>query len=194
VPPETDRRDELLDQLLELFLAEGLRQFTLGELAARLHCSKTTLYSLGHSKERVTVNTVVRFFQRAAQSVERRTAEETGPAERVVAYLQAVAAELRPASPAFMADVAAHPALHSVYERNTEAAARRLGELIAEGAAQGDFRAVHGAFVADTVAATMARIQSGEVARATGLRDADAYEELAALVLNGIRSGPTKLD
>jgi hypothetical protein len=34
----------------------------------------------------------------------------------------------------------------------------------------------------------MARIQSGAVLAATGLGDADAYDELAALVLDGIRS------
>ena len=41
------RREELLDRLVELFLAEGFRHLTLGDLAARLHCSKSTLYALG---------------------------------------------------------------------------------------------------------------------------------------------------
>jgi hypothetical protein len=54
--------------------------------------------------------------------------------------------------------------------------------------ASGDFRDVHAAFVADTVAGTMQRIQSGDVLRTTGLHDAEAYDELARLVLRGIRS------
>jgi hypothetical protein len=87
-----------------------------------------------------------------------------------------------------MTDLAAHPATRAVYERNTQAAARRVGELIGEGIAAGMFRHVHGAFVADTVAAAMRRIQTGEVLTATGLSDAQAYDELAGLILNGIRS------
>jgi hypothetical protein len=34
----------------------------------------------------------------------------------------------------------------------------------------------------------MARIQSGAVLAATGLADADAYDELAAVLLEGIRT------
>ena len=34
----------------------------------------------------------------------------------------------------------------------------------------------------------MTRIQTGTVLAATGLHDADAYHELAALVLSGIRA------
>ena len=52
----------------------------------------------------------------------------------------------------------------------------------------GEFRAVHPAFVADAVAATMQQIQLGAVLAATGLSDAEAYDKLAALVLDGIRS------
>jgi AcrR family transcriptional regulator len=186
----TDRHDRLLDELVGLFLGEGFREFTLADLAERLHCSKTTLYALGHSKEQVTVNAVIRFFTLATASVEAATAMQTEPAARIVAYLRAVADALRPASTAFMADLAAHPATRAVYERNTIAAALLVGELIDEGIAAERFRHVHGAFVADTVAATMRRIQTGEVLEATGMHDAAAYDELAALVLNGIRSRP----
>ncbi|MGX6447767.1 TetR/AcrR family transcriptional regulator [Patulibacter sp. S7RM1-6] len=183
-----DRQQELLDGLVALFVAEGFRRFTLGDLTVRLRCSKSTLYALGESKEQLVGNAVVHFFRTATAEVERRTALETDPAARVQAYLTAVADALRPASPAFIEDVAAHPAARQAYARNTRIAARRVRELIDEGVASGAFRAVHAAFVADTVAATMARIQSGDVQRATGLRDAEAYEELATLVLRGVRS------
>jgi len=182
-------RDALLDELVALFLAEGFRRFTLAQLAARLRCSKTTLYGLGHSKEQLTANALKRFFRVSTEAVEARTAAAGGPAERIAEYLRAVADALRPASPAFMADVAAHPLAREIYERNTAIAAERVRQLIAEGVRAGDFRDVHAAFVADTVAAAMARIQTGQVRAATGLRDADAYDELAALVLDGVRNG-----
>lgn len=182
-------REALLDDLVALFLAEGFHHLTLAQLAARLHCSKTTLYGLGHSKEQVTANAVKRFFRVSTATVEERTASVADPADRIAAYLRAVADALRPASPAFIADLAGHPAAREIYERNTARAAGRVSELIAEGVRLGAFRDVHAAFVADTVAATMTRIQSGQVLAATGLRDADAYDELAALVLDGVRNG-----
>lgn len=181
-------RDTLLAELVALFLAEGFGDFTLAQLAARLRCSKTTLYGLGHSKEELTANALKRFFRDATAAVEARTAEADDPADRIARYLRAVADQLRAASPAFMADLAAHPRAREIYERNTALAATRVAELIAEGVRSGTFRDVHAAFVADTIAATMQRIQTGQVLEATGLHDADAYAELAALALDGIRS------
>jgi AcrR family transcriptional regulator len=168
-------------------LAEGLRDLTLNDLAGRLHCSKSTLYALGSSKEQLIAVAVRRFFRTATDVVEERTAAQPDAPARIVAYLRAVADALAPASPRFMDDLARHPAASEVYRRNTRLAAQRVSELVRDGVQDGSFRGVHAGFVADTVAATMERIQSGETGRATGLTDSQAYAELATLVLNGIR-------
>ena len=63
-----------------------------------------------------------------------------------------------------------------------------MSELIAEGVANGAYRRVDPAFAADMIAAAMARIGRGEVARATGLDDGVAFLTLYDLVLHGLRS------
>ncbi|TQS45950.1 TetR/AcrR family transcriptional regulator [Cryptosporangium phraense] len=180
------RRTELLDALVALLLAEGFASFTLDDLAARLHCSKRTLYSIAGSKEQLVRTAVVHFFRGATAAVEDAVAREPDPAARITVYLQAVAVALRPASAAILDDVASFPPAAEIYERNTRAAARRIREFIDEGVAAGAFRATHTGFVADVVASTMVRIQQRQVAAATGLSDAEAYAELAALVTNGL--------
>ncbi|SFP68342.1 transcriptional regulator, TetR family [Geodermatophilus dictyosporus] len=182
----TARQAQLLDQLEELFLAEGFAGFTLEDLAVRLHCSKTTLYALADSKEQLAVRVVRHFFRRATAAVEARTAGEGDPARRVTAYLEAVARALTPASRAFHRDLEGFPPGRAVYEHNTAVAAERVSALIADGVAAGRFREVHPALVADTVTTLMLRIGRGDTARATGLDDAAAYRELAALLLRGI--------
>lgn len=186
--PSNARHEQLADQLVALFLAEGFRGFTLGQLAERLRCSKTTLYTLGESKEQLIGNAVVRFFRGATVEVERRTAAEDDPAAKLETYFIAVADQLRPASDTFIADLTAHPTARQAYARNTRIAAARVRELLDEGVASGAFREIHAAFVADTAVTAMERIQSGGVRDATGLHDAEAYEELARLVLRGVRS------
>jgi AcrR family transcriptional regulator len=182
----TRRQAELLDQLEALFLAEGFARFTLDDLALRLRCSKSTLYALAGSKEQLALRVVRHFFRKATAAVEARTFTVQDPALRVTAYLTAVAAALAPAGAAFHRDLEAFPPGREVYERNTALAADRVRELIADGVAAGRFREVHPALVADTVTTLMFRIGRGETARATGLDDAAAYRELAALLLNGI--------
>jgi AcrR family transcriptional regulator len=182
----TRRQAELLDQLEQLFLAEGFSRFTLDDLAVRLHCSKSTLYALAESKEQLAHRVIKHFFRKATAAVEAQTVTERDPALRVTAYLTAVARALAPAGPAFHRDLDGFAPGREVYERNTAMAAERVRELIAEGVAQGRFREVHPALVADTVTTLMFRIGRGDTARATGLDDAAAYRELAALLLHGI--------
>ena len=182
----TRRQAELLDQLESVFLAEGFGRFTLEELAVRLRCSKSTLYALAGSKEQLALRVIRHFFRKATAAVEAETVSESDPALRVTAYLRAVAQALAPASPAFHRDLDSFGPGREVYERNTALAADRVRALIAEGVAQGRFRDVHPGLVADTVTTLMVRIGRGETARATGLDDAAAYRELAALLLHGI--------
>ena len=182
----TRRQAELLDQLEALFLVEGFARFTLEDLAVRLHCSKSTLYALADSKEQLATRVIRHFFRKATEVVEARTVTEGDPARRVTAYLSAVAVALAPAGPAFHRDLDNFALGREVYERNTAMAADRVRELIAEGVAQGRFREVHPALIADTVTTLLFRIGRGDTARATGLDDATAYRELAALLLHGI--------
>ncbi|MGE2729977.1 TetR/AcrR family transcriptional regulator [Mycolicibacterium vaccae] len=184
----TRRRTELFDALVELFLVEGFAHLTLDDIAARLRCSKSTLYTLAASKEQLVQAATVHFFRTATEFVEARVAAATGARDRITAYLTAVGEALHRASDQFMADLDAFAPARQTYERNTRIAARRVQELIAEGVATGDFRDVHAAFAADLAATAMVRIQQRAVRENTGLDDAAAYRELAAILTGGIQA------
>lgn len=184
----TRRQAELLDRLLEVFLDEGFSHFTLDDLASRLHCSKTTLYALAPSKEQLSAAVVVHFFRRATDYIETQVARSTHPAERITVYLKAASAALRPAGNQFLADVAAFEPARAVYEQNTRIAADRVRALLREGMASGHFRDIDEAFVAEVVALAMHGIVTKELTSRTGLTDAQAYDQLARLVLLAITS------
>ncbi|ROZ89379.1 TetR/AcrR family transcriptional regulator [Gordonia sp. OPL2] len=187
----TTRRGDLFDGLVTLLLAEGFAHLGVAELAARLRCSKSTLYTLAGSKEQLVVKTVTHFFRVATDEVEGRVADTEGARAKVIAYLIAVGDALAPASEQFMTDLHAYAPTRELYERNTQAAARRVGELIANGVADGDFRDVNASFAADLAASMMSRIQRREVAATTGLDDAHAYRELASILTVGIDARTT---
>jgi AcrR family transcriptional regulator len=184
----TGRQSELFDRLVGLFLQEGFRHLTLDDLTTRLRCSKTTLYALADSREQLIRAAVVHFFRRATERIEARMQDVVGPHERLAAYLTVVAAELQPASSAFYEDVAAFGPAREVYERNTNLAAERVQHLIAEGARSRAFRPVDSTFVAAVATSAMVAIQRRQIAAATGLADAQAYRELAELLLHGLSS------
>lgn len=170
-----------------LMLAEGFSHLTIDDIVERLGCSKRTLYSIADSKEQLATQSVTLFFKRATDQVESKIKRTRSPAQRLTRYLDAVAEALQPASPEFFTDVAAFVPAREVYELNTQLATRRVRELISEGTGSGAFRKVPADFVAEVVASTMRRIVSGEIQRATGLTDAEAYQQLARLVVAAVQ-------
>lgn len=182
----TARQEDLLNRLVALFAAEGFTAFTLDDLVERMRCSKTSLYTLAGSKQELVVEVVKQYFRLSVPAVEAAVEKAAGPRARVVAYLTAVGDYLRPLSRDFMDDLAGFGPAAEVYRRNTAAAADRIRELIAEGIAAGEFRELHAAFAAEMVAATMFEIQRGEMFSRLEMTDAEAYAELASLVVHAL--------
>lgn len=179
-------RHQLLDELIELFLAEGFLELGVGDLAARLRCSRTTIYQVAPTKEQIVLTAIRGFFRRAAERIEAQVAGEPDPGARLSVYLTAVAEELAPASERFYADLQAYAPAAEIYEENTRLAARRVQDLVTAGVDAGALRPVHASFVGAAVAQVMTAIQGGAIASASGLADAAAYRALADLVVHGV--------
>lgn len=190
-PPTLTRRAEILRQLRELFLAEGFAQFSIGDLADRFRCSRSTLYAVAPSKEQLVVAAVRSYFHDAAERIEAKVAATEHPRQRLATYLAAVAAELEPVSAGFFADLAAFGPANDVYRENTRFAAQRVQELVGEGVKVGALRPVHASFVGAAVAEVMGAIQRGQIQTQASLSAAEAYRELADLILAGV-AGPVR--
>lgn len=180
----SSRTTALLDAMIDIVLAEGFIGLQMSDLAARLNCSKSTLYAIAPSKEQLLVSIVRTFFRRATQRIERAVDPAASAVERIDAYLSAVAAELAPASPAFFADLEQFAPAGDIYRQNTQIAAARVQELVLE-AAPG----IDPTFLGTVARLMMESIHRGDVSRATGLDDSAAYRALAQLILAGIAGG-----
>src|SRR5690606_18546588 len=66
------RRDELINELIDLFVREGFRDLSIEDLARELKRSKSTLYSVADSKEQIFVAVARAFFRRATARIEER--------------------------------------------------------------------------------------------------------------------------
>ncbi|HTR93167.1 MAG TPA: TetR/AcrR family transcriptional regulator [Trebonia sp.] len=182
------RRGELLNGLIEIFLAEGFTGFSVEDLAIRLQCSKSTLYAVAPSKEQLITAVVRAFFRRATEQVEARLAAEADPAARIGVYLDSIAAELVPASPAFYADLDTFAPAGEIYAQNTAFAARRVQGLVRD--AQRPGHPVDAVFIGAVAAKVIESIQQGQLRTLTSLDDAAAYRALADLIVAGIAGTP----
>jgi AcrR family transcriptional regulator len=182
----TGRQRALLAELEELFLAEGFVVFTLDDLAAKMHCSKSTLYTLAPSKEQLAVRVVAHFFKGAADTLEDRIAGLTDAREIIGEYLVGIADHLGRASASFMRDINDFGPARAAYELNSRAAASRIREFISQGVADGVFRQVHAELIAEMAGLLVEAIQTGVVGARTGVSDAEAFTALSELLLEGL--------
>jgi len=177
------RRDDLLAQLQQLVLQEGFSQLTVDDLAARLQCSKTTLYAISSSKEYLVTTVIKHFFRDATASIERQIETVREPSERIAVYLAGVGTAMRTMSPACYADMVTHDSTREIYALNSRAAAERVRRYISEGIRAGSYRTVNARFVGEAVSLLIEGIQHGELLDRTGLTSGDAFTELSDLVL-----------
>src|SRR5689334_6273102 len=157
------RDEELLDELIALYLEHGFLAFGVGDLATRLRCSRTTLYAIATSKEQIVLTAIRGYFRRAADRIEARVAAEPDQGLRLRVYLAAVSDELAPATDRFFADLAGYAPAAEVYEQNTRQAAQRVQDLITAGVEAGRLRPINAQFVGGAVAEVMSAIQIGRL-------------------------------
>src|SRR5690606_8564682 len=126
------RRDELINELIDLFISEGFRDLSIEDLARELKRSKSTLYSVADSKEQIFVAVARAFFRRATARIEERLEQSDQRAGRIASYLQAIADEFASASPHYYADLDAFAPTRDIYRANMDAASQRVQALVLE--------------------------------------------------------------
>lgn len=170
-------------QLLDLFLAEGFVALTLDDIAQRLSCSKATLYSIAPNRAELVRHTVGIYFRDSTRRADIAIERAHSSYAAIRAYLAQIARDLRPASGQFLADLSSYAPAREIYHLNTRAAARRVGELLEAGRERGELNAASVGFISEVVALTIELIYSGDLRERYSLSDADAFQQLANLVI-----------
>lgn len=176
------RADELMDLLEELVLTEGFARLTVAGMAARLRCSRRTLYELAPSKSELILAVLRRFFDRERRQAAVLIHHEDRPLRRVLAYLEIEARAAARASPVAFADIASWPPSRTLYEQQARESVAGLRRLIDEGIASGTFRPLHSAFAAEAIFGAVDRMREPNFAQRTGLSGMEALQALARLV------------
>lgn len=182
----SDRQDEILERLHDIVLTEGFADLTLDDMAARLQCSKSTLYSIASSREQLITRAIKRFFSDCTEHIEARINQEPDPRKRVGAYLECIGLEMARMSSACFDDMVGFDPTRDVYGLNSTIAARRVREMVQDGISKGIFRPLDAEFVAESVSLLIDGIMNGELLRRTGLSVERAYVELGKLMLSAL--------
>lgn len=178
------RHREVLDGLEEMVLAEGISEFTIGELAARMGCSRRTLYELAPSKEQLQLLVLDRLFQR----IGREALGAVDPASPIVEQLRQYVTSgidyaFRASAYDDMADV---PAARRLLDRHFRFAATIMERLLALAIERGEIRPVNAAVVAAMISTTAQHLSQGEVVEDLGISVGDALRDMLDALVGGL--------
>lgn len=184
----TSRGRELLDEIEAIFFDEGFARHSIDRLAARLHCSKGTLYDLAPTKDELVLVVIDRRLRRGGGMLLAELASLDDPVDRLAAFMRSELRHEPQRSIRFSEDTARHPAAARLIADHLRYALLTLQEIIEEGVASGRFRDVHPRMVAELVEATSMRVSDPEVLREAGLDFDQALRELCELVCAAVIS------
>lgn len=191
LPPEVERQLsarqlEVLEELEQILLRDGLADFTMAEIAALVGCSLRTLYGIAPSKDELLLTIVDRRLHRIGRAAIEGLDVSMTPIDALREYLQAANEAVQPETVAMSADlaqVAGAQRLVSTHEAYLIAVTKSLlDRAIAEAQiAPVDTAAV--AHVLGRLGGEFARPDVAEIALLSPKETADAISEL---ILQGL--------
>jgi AcrR family transcriptional regulator len=181
------RHREVLDQLEALFLADGFSGFSVRELAAHVGCSRRTLYEVAPSKDELVLIVLDRFLHRVGRAALDSIDTSRSFADQITAYFLG-GVELQRLTHLFGEELADDAAARRLFDRHYGFVMAVTEELVADGVAAGEFRAVDPAIVAGVLAGTGMFFNQPSVQSDIGLDLEPAIEGALDLVVRSIRA------
>ncbi|MCT9810779.1 TetR/AcrR family transcriptional regulator [Acidovorax sp. Be4] len=178
--------DEFLDELTQLLLAEGISSLTVGEMAARLHCSRRRLYDIAATKEELFCVAVERFFRGILDEGEALIGKEQELTAALAAYLSVGVRAAGRISVPFLKDVEDSDPARACFDAYQQTRTMRLSQLVDEGVRQGVFVACHGRVVSELILGAALRLRRPAFLAQADLTIEEAFQEFYRVLLGGL--------
>lgn len=186
MPALSARQEELLDALEALAMRERFGRVGVGDMAARLNCSRSTLYAIAPSKEQLFLLVMDRLMQHIESAALEGAARRSNPAARLSAYLERALEEIRKIEPPFIAEIHASAATRQRLAEFQRTIISQMREFIEAGIEAGEFEPVNSVLAAELLDAAASRIQDPRVLAESGLSGGEALTQVFQLVTRGL--------
>jgi AcrR family transcriptional regulator len=184
------RQEELLDALEALVRSEGFGGMTVGELAARLRCSRSTLYALAPSKEQIFLVVEARLLERIQAAALARAEAQTDATARLQGYLEGALEVIRDIGTPYLAEVHAYAPARQLLEEFQRTTIAQLRALIEAGIAEGVFQPVNAHLAAELLDAAASRLQEPRVLAEAGVSPGQALADVIQVITAGLLRRP----
>jgi AcrR family transcriptional regulator len=191
LPPEAERQLsarqlEVLDELEEKLLHEGLADLTMAEIAAGVGCSLRTFYGIAPSKDELLLTVVDRRLHRIGRAAIESLEPSMRPLDALRAYLRAANEAVQPEAMVLSADLAKVTGAARLFDAHEGYLIAVTQSLLDRAVAEGQIAPVDTTSVAHVLGGLgreFARPEVAAIAHASPKETADAISEL---ILQGL--------
>lgn len=184
--PDSPRLHRVLEAVKVMMIAEGSLHLSTAEIAARLRCSKSTLYKLAPNADGLFELVVRLWIAEGEDELEQRLAAATSWSDRLTAFLSAVVYTTSQASSRFLQDVAIVTRANQLIDKLEARREETLRGIIEGGVAASEFRPVDARLVAKLVIMTVEGVCNSDLLAEVGLSASDAIWEAWKVLQTGI--------
>lgn len=184
------RQIELLDELEETLLREGLAEQTMAQIAASVGCSLRTLYGIAPSKDELLLTVVDRRLHRIGRASIEALDASMPPLDALRTYLRAANEAVQPEALQLSADIARVSGAARLFDAHEAYLAAVTQSLLDRAVAEGHIAPVDTGAVAHVLAGLgreFARPEVAPIARSSPKETADAITEI---ILRGLLAEP----
>jgi AcrR family transcriptional regulator len=184
----TARQRELLDELEELVVAEGLAELTMAEIAAQVNCSLRTLYGIAPSRDELVLAVVDRRLRRIGRRAMESLDASLSPLAALRAYLQAANHAVQPEAVTFSRDFANVPGAQRLLDAHEDYVIAVTRSLIDRAVKEGDIAPVDSAAVAHVLGGLGREFARPGLADVTAASPKVAADALTEIILRGLQA------
>jgi AcrR family transcriptional regulator len=180
------RQLEVLDDLEERLLHEGLAELTMAEIAALVGCSLRTFYGIAPSRDELLLTVVDRRLHRIGRTAIEALDTSMTPLNALRAYLRAANEAVQPDAMVLSADLAKVAGARRLFDAHEDYLIAVTQSLLDRAVAEGQIPPVDTASIAHVLGGLgreFARPDVAEIAQAPPKETADAISEL---ILRGL--------
>ncbi|CAE6911321.1 hypothetical protein R69927_06018 [Paraburkholderia domus] len=178
--------EEFLAELADLIKREGVSSLGIGEIAARLRCSRRRLYEVAPTKEDLLLVIARQQFQDSLAEGFQAIAAESDPARRLIAYLNAGIRSSEALGAAFLADLQQSEEGRTMFDEFQLSRSEGAREILEAGVRCGEFRPINSDVVTEVLLGAAFRLRNPAFLRRAKLTVPEAFSEAYALVLQGL--------
>jgi len=178
-------RSELLDEIAVVFAEDGFVDVTVGELARRLRCSRTTLYQVAPTRDDLVLAVLGHVLTRIRRNANEAAAAALGAAVRLQAWALATIEGAGALTPRLLGDIAGWEPARSALEASLREVLADFAILFEAAIEAGEVRPANPVFAFQWLRGACSLANDPAFLESAGLTYSDALEEIRQAFFSG---------